>query len=336
QTVFPGISRLEEQRKLCQLLYRITDRAFLLEQAAADTGVAVCFAQARIPLVGQPGSVGEQVEDGDGPPGVHQRARRRSLVLGIRRVQDLHVLELRDEVGDRLVQREAPLFVEHHDRNARDRLGHGADAKNAVGAHGLLRIFVGHAECLEVGDLAMTGDQAHAPCKTAVVNAPLNDTADTLQALGGQSNRFGSGEETGFVGRQQSQSRTLIDIRDRLRPYERGENEPEQKSRKTKRKLSHRASSSRREVGGLTRPRVDAVPAPIAGASIHKNPRFGQRGYRQGPWQGGVVRTSRRAGAKQTNTIPPPKYPVRSVRDTCGLLTAMSKWVGLVYGFIVQ
>ena len=163
QAVFPLVARLKQQRKRRQLLDRIACRSFLLEEPCADSHGVVRLAQPRIPGIGKAGGVRQQIEDGDGALGVHQGAGRRGLVLGKGRVQDFHVLEFRNEVGDRLIQREASFFIEHHHGGAGDRLGHRADAENVVGAHGLLRLAVRHPERFEIGNLAVPRHQATAP-----------------------------------------------------------------------------------------------------------------------------------------------------------------------------
>ena len=51
-------------------------------------------------------------------------------------VEDLHVREGRDELADRVVEREVPLFIEHHHGDAGYRLGHRVQAEDGVLVHG--------------------------------------------------------------------------------------------------------------------------------------------------------------------------------------------------------
>jgi hypothetical protein len=85
--------------------------------------------------VAEPRGVRDQLADGD-------RADRRLEVVGRdRAVVDLlhlHVGELRQDLGERLVERELAVVDQHHRRHAGDRLGHRIDAVDALGV-GLAR-----------------------------------------------------------------------------------------------------------------------------------------------------------------------------------------------------
>ena len=128
--------------------------------------------------------MGEQVTNGDGALGIDQRARGRSLVLGKGRLQDFHILEFRNEVGDRLVQHEAPFFVEHHDRDAGDRFGHGTDPEDVICAHGLLCLPVCRAERFKMSKLAVARNEGDGARDTSVVNISLTGVGDAFQTFG--------------------------------------------------------------------------------------------------------------------------------------------------------
>ena len=85
------------------------------------------------------------------------RAIRAGLLDG-----DLHVLECRDQRGKRRFQRQFPLLHQHHRGDRGDRLGHRIDAEERVLRHRGPRCRVLHAETLEIGNLAVAGDD-HAP-----------------------------------------------------------------------------------------------------------------------------------------------------------------------------
>ena len=127
--------------------------------------------------------MGEQVTNRDGSFGIDQGARGRSFVLGIGWIQNFHILEFGNEVGDRLVQHKAPFFVEHHGCNTGDRFGHRTDPENAIGAHGLLGLSVGHPERSEIGNLAVTGNEGYGPGDTSVVDTSLDGAGNAFQAF---------------------------------------------------------------------------------------------------------------------------------------------------------
>ena len=135
-------------------------------------------------MVREPGSVSEQVTDRYGALCLHEAYRRRRLVLRVGRIQNFHLLELRDEVGDWFVQEKPPLLIKHHHRDARDRFCHGADPEDVIGLHGLSVFPVGHTKGLEIGNLAVTRYQADHASDETLVNTFLDVPADPFQTFG--------------------------------------------------------------------------------------------------------------------------------------------------------
>jgi hypothetical protein len=99
------------------------------------------------------GSVQEKIADGDC---LRRWARRRTLLA---RYDD--VLEFGDESGDGVVEGEATLFVQHHDRNRGDRPGHRVDPKQGSLAHRHARLHILNTDCFEVSDLPTPRDGRH-------------------------------------------------------------------------------------------------------------------------------------------------------------------------------
>src|SRR5438094_354725 len=106
--------------------------------------------------------MGEKVLDSNRPLGRHRGPRRRSLVLRIRRIEHLHVLEFRYEIGNGLIQRKSSLLIEHHDGDTGDRLGHGANTKDMVGAHSSFFLAVRHSDSFEICYFRIAANEADA------------------------------------------------------------------------------------------------------------------------------------------------------------------------------
>jgi hypothetical protein len=67
---------------------------------------------------------------------------------------NLELLKLRDIGRHRVLQAQAALFQQHHDRHAGDRLGHGEDAVEGINLRGTLLFDVHVAEGLEIGQFS--------------------------------------------------------------------------------------------------------------------------------------------------------------------------------------
>ena len=92
------------------------------------------------------GGVKQKIADGD-------RSRRRTR-CGARLAGHNDVLEFGDERGDRVVEGEAALFVQHHHRDGRHGFGHRVDAKERPLGHRRLRLEILNADGFEVCHLA--------------------------------------------------------------------------------------------------------------------------------------------------------------------------------------
>ena len=63
---------------------------------------------------------------------------------------------------------------EHHESDAGDGLGHGVDAEDGVGPHGLAGLHVHHPHTLEVGQLAVPGHCCDQAGDLALIDVPLH------------------------------------------------------------------------------------------------------------------------------------------------------------------
>ncbi len=130
--------------------------------------------------IGQAGGVGEHVAERDRAAG---RLGDHRLVLA--GDIDAVVLPGGDVAADRVVELEVALFIEHHQRDRGDRLGHRIDAEDGVVGHRLAALQVHRPEGLAVGDLSAPGDGdlgAHDLLRADVV--ALEVVGDALQARG--------------------------------------------------------------------------------------------------------------------------------------------------------
>jgi hypothetical protein len=95
-----------------------------VDLGAAVSGIDV---RARLEAIGQAGGVSQQVDH------AHWRFRAPGLEAA-RQAGEVHtqVAPGRNEAVHGIVQRDQPFFDQHHERDARDRLGHRVDAHDAV------------------------------------------------------------------------------------------------------------------------------------------------------------------------------------------------------------
>ena len=76
--------------------------------------------------------------------------------------QHLEIAPLGDEARDGVAELKHPAFVQLHEGDGGDRLGHRVDAEDGVFGHRLVALAVQHAERGEVGEFAAAGDQRDA------------------------------------------------------------------------------------------------------------------------------------------------------------------------------
>ena len=108
-------------------------------------------------------------------------------------VVDLEVFERRDVAGDGVAESKAAFFVEHHERDAGDRFGHGVDAEDVVFAHGRILFEVGHAECFVVDDLAFARDHGDRTGDAPCIDVGLDLFGDAFEPLGRNAYPCGPG-----------------------------------------------------------------------------------------------------------------------------------------------
>ncbi len=129
------------------------------------------------PAAAQAGRVRQQVADRDLALG------RDELDLAVLLDRDLQVLEAGDVLRDRVGEPDLALLDQHHDGDARHRLGGGGHAEEGVRGHGLARLGVRQAVGREVDDLPLAGDERHGPGDVMLVDVTLHDLVDAMQPL---------------------------------------------------------------------------------------------------------------------------------------------------------
>jgi hypothetical protein len=139
---------------------------------------------------------------------VHRpRLGDRRPVLGL----DLQVGKLGDVLGDRVVQRPPVLFPQHHHRRADDRLGHRGDAEDGIGGQWRGFRSVLPAVGVQVGDLAVAGDQRRHAGQLLLVDQGVHLRVERGQAAPGEAGdkRLGGGDGGLVVGRHGRSPRSL-------------------------------------------------------------------------------------------------------------------------------
>ena len=102
------------------------------------------------------------------------------------RDRDLHVAELGNVAGDRIVQPQLAFLDHHHDADADDRLGHRGDAEHRRRRHRLLRLEIHDALRVEVGEASLARDRDHGAGEIAGGDPALDHLGDALKPLGRQ------------------------------------------------------------------------------------------------------------------------------------------------------
>ena len=130
----------------------------------------------------------EQILDGDVPlrlDGVE--ARRLAVSAGLLEYGHALALELRDVLRHGVVQPQPSLFEHHHDRDADHRLGHRGQAEDRVAPHRLSPFLVHGAGHVDVGNLALPGDEHDGTGDLARLHVAFDQLVDALQPLLGQA-----------------------------------------------------------------------------------------------------------------------------------------------------
>jgi hypothetical protein len=104
--------------------------------------------------------------------------------------RNLHFGEFGQVFADRVVELKLAFLVEHHHRDARDRLGHRVDAVNRIEPHRLAGLDVCHAESFLISDLAAPRDQPSGARNLFLRHVPVHHSADVGEATTGQPDLF--------------------------------------------------------------------------------------------------------------------------------------------------
>src|SRR5579883_3557109 len=123
----------------------------------------------------------EQVADGDRADGIFLQGGAR---------EHAHLGEGGEELGDRLEQLEAPLFVEGHQGGADDRLGHRVDAEDRIRRERYLALAILPADLLAVDHLPAPGQHGAHTGETTSIHIRLHDGFDAGETLRATSHRF--------------------------------------------------------------------------------------------------------------------------------------------------
>src|SRR3954471_18431223 len=107
---------------------------------------------------------------------------------------DFHVLEFRQVLRHGRHNVNLAFFHQHHDGDARDRLGHGENAKHGVGFHGTFFLAVLIADRLPVNDLAIAPDNQYGARNGGFVHLGLEKLRNAREAFSGESSFFGAAE----------------------------------------------------------------------------------------------------------------------------------------------
>ena len=146
--IFPGRAGMIGQRQIGELVDHVGQRRERIEHAR----LVIAFEQHRAGIedaVAEAGGVGQKLPDRD-------RALRRLDVGKAQsaRLQHLAIAELRQEFLDKVIEPDAALLDQQHDRARDEDLGVGERAKNVVGPQRRLCLAIGEADALLVDDLA--------------------------------------------------------------------------------------------------------------------------------------------------------------------------------------
>ena len=189
KTVFPDRAGLMDQRRFRQADHLLGGRdvAGLVHQAIrlVDAGRGVRLLDRRIAgdlPVAQPGGMAQQILDGHLTFGRNQRVGNFAVSVGLRDA-NLEFRKVGQELRYRIGQLEPAFLHEDHGRDRDQGLGHRVDAENRILRHGRIGGLVAEAEALEVGDLALAGDQHDRAGQPTLIDLLLEHLSDPLQAL---------------------------------------------------------------------------------------------------------------------------------------------------------
>ncbi len=163
-------------------LRKLRDEARIVDVALepVETGIKLSHRAVAVEAVGDAGRVPQQVFDRD-------RALRRlqvqrglaGFVLSLD--ADLYVGEGWNVLGQGIVERNAPVFDQHHGGHRGDRLRHRIEPKYGIGAHRRLGRDVANTEVLEISRFAVLLDQDDGARNLPGRDLVAKEVADPLQ-----------------------------------------------------------------------------------------------------------------------------------------------------------
>src|SRR5262249_55135935 len=92
------------------------------------------------------------------------------------------ILEFRKVRRQRIVDLNLAFLGQHHERHGCDRLGHGSDAEDRIALHRNALLAILETERLEIGDLAVAGDQYDSPWNRTLVDIRLKCAAEPFES----------------------------------------------------------------------------------------------------------------------------------------------------------
>ena len=127
-------------------------------------------------FVRQPTRVRQQIVDRDVAPRRHQLFTAIRLPFFYQ-----HIRKVRQVLLDRIIQKERTLFVQHQNRDDRDRLGHRVNPKNRIVAHRLLVLDVHQPVIRCMRNPAVSCQKRDAAGNLPVINKLAHQPADSFQ-----------------------------------------------------------------------------------------------------------------------------------------------------------
>ena len=115
--------------------------------------------------VGESCGMGEEIPVGDAP-----FRGDRLRVFRVAPDENGHVLEGGKHAIDRIVELKEPAFVQHHERDAHDGLGHGVNAEEGIGFYRLSPFQIPLPVAAVVGDPAPTGNEHLPPWQAPIIH----------------------------------------------------------------------------------------------------------------------------------------------------------------------
>ena len=104
--------------------------------------------------------------------------RCQNRILGPAPRIDLCIRKFRYKLRHRIVHLQLALFVEHHNRNTGNGLGHRINAKKRVLSHRLIQFPIPQTRSLEMHNFALSRDQRQNTCKLPRIHQCLHCRLD--------------------------------------------------------------------------------------------------------------------------------------------------------------